>query len=243
MDDNHFNDDPLNWEGEDDEVFMPPLPTQAARIPSLKSISSIRGTLLNGTTNTEIVFESGLERGFALDALADPANATLQEQPAPVKYMLDGAMHTHVFDFLLVRKTGLRVAVDVKPSKRVGPSGIDTVQALIRKQVGKTFADEYIVVTEEDIHPDSVEDARLILRARRMSDPEADTAVKPYLPAHGTTPISDIVAATGLEARAFNAIVRAIDGGIIAVVGDDKIDYGTMVTASPSAPTDGDNHG
>ena len=129
-----------------------------------------------------------------------------------------GRRACHTFDVLVAMKTGTRIAVDIKPRDKVERSRVAVVQRLIREQVGTDFADKYVVRTEDHLHPDDVADARWILRARRLANAAADAAVASLLPSmHGWCRLSDLVAAAGMGAAAFNAAVRAIANGFIEV--------------------------
>lgn len=221
---------------DDGERFFPPMATEASRIPSLKGIGSYRGTIPNIGANIEIVIESKLEGGFANTSMVDGNVVWIREQPPPVSFVdAAGKLRSHTFDFLVLRKSKLRVAVDIKPKRRILSTGLDVDHELIKAQVGAAFADIYLILTEEDLHPDAVADARLLLRARRTPDAEADSAVLRFLPPKGgSTSIKHIVSATGLEAAAFNAVVRLIDDGRLAISGDGRIDYGAAVFSTTS---------
>lgn len=163
-------------------------------------------------------YESKHERDFISLLLADPSVEEIQEQPpAVVFYDDDGRERSHIFDFL-VRRSGRRIAVDIKPSEKVQKSGAEHIQELIKEQLGASVADQFIVRTEQHLHPDDVHDAELIARARRLPDAVADKAVQELTSAlAGRARIDAIVERTGLAAKAFNALVRLIGDRVLEV--------------------------
>lgn len=175
-------------------------------------------------------YESKYERGLISLLLVDPQVRDIQEQPPEVAYVdTDGRRRVHIFDFL-VRRAGRRIAIDVKPSDKVAGSRIETVQRLIREQTGTSFADEFIVRTEQHIHPDDVHDAETILRARRLPDPAADAAVKRLTAGLiGEARIGALVELTGLESAAFNAIARLIGERVLETCEGARITHDAMV--------------
>lgn len=140
-----------------------------------------------------------------------------EQPPAVVFYDDDGEERSHIFDFL-VRRSGRRIAVDIKPSEKVQKSGVERVQELIKQQLGASVADQFIVRTEQHLHPDDVHDAELVARARRLPDAEADKVVLELISAlAGRACIDAIVERTGLGAKAFNALVRLIGDRVLEV--------------------------
>lgn len=196
-----------------------PEPSRASRSIALRSTASFRGSIVDLQRNREFNFESKLERDHLHIILAHPDVAEVHEQPSAVTYVGETSRNPgHTFDVLVVMKSGTRVAVDIKPRDKVERSRVAVVQRLIRDQVGTAFADRYVVRTEDHLHPDDVADARWILRARRLANATADAAVTSLLPSmHGWCRLSDLVAATGMGAAAFNAAVRSVADGLIEV--------------------------
>ena len=203
----------------------------------MKSIRSYRGSLPNHAELSELRYESRLERNIFAVLLASACFRFLREQPPYVTYVgPDGTSTKHWFDLVGVEPNGRRVAIDVKPLGSSKMPGLVAAHRLIEAQVGSTFADEYRILTEEHAHPDDVADARLILRARRLPDAAADEAVARIVSTlNGATPIRPLVAATGLKAAAFNALVRLIGERKACVYDDARISYGAWVSRAEHA--------
>lgn len=181
--------------------------------------------------NREFVYESLPERGFIYIALANGQVADFHDQPPKVEFVYpDGRPGKHWFDALLTLQDGTRVAVDVKPKNKVEKTGILEIQRLIEEQVGKRFADVYLVRTEDHIHPDDVFDAWLLLRARRLACATSDAVVASLARnLHGWCRLRDLVAAAGIGGAAFNAAVRLIGSGILEVRDCTRVSYDCFV--------------
>ena len=155
----------------DPKLWSPINPSVASRRPALRSRGSCRGWIIDPITNREIVFESSLERGLAEMLCARRDIRAVIDQPPAISYVTpDGRTHRHVFDFLATTTSGQRIAFAVKPEAKIGSSGIQHSVALIENQVGKTFADRYLIRTERHITRDRVFNARLILRSRNCQN-------------------------------------------------------------------------
>lgn len=193
----------------------------------LRSTASYRGLVVDHARNREFVYESLLERGFIYISLASGLVEDYLDQPPPVEFRNgDGKMAEHTFDALLTLKDGIRAAVDLKPKKKVVRSGIIEVQKLIEQQVGKSFADIYLLRTEDHVHPDDVADAQLVLRARRFDCPVSDATIATLANSLiGWCRLRDLVAASGMGGDAFNAAVRLIGDGLLEVRENARISY------------------
>lgn len=197
----------------------------------LRSTASFRGSLVDHARNREFVYESKLERGFINISLASGLVDDYLDQPPPVDFVDgDGRMAKHTFDALLTLTDGARAAVDVKPKKKVGRSGILEVHRLIEEQVGTAFADVYLLRTEDHVHPDDVYDAQLLLRARRLACATSDAVVAKLASGlHGWCRLRDLVAASGIGGAAFNAAVRLVADGALEVRDCARVSYECFV--------------
>lgn len=167
-----------------------------------------------------IAFESGLERSVALLLMARNDIGDLREQWPKVEYRdANGRLRSHTFDFLVTTVAGSRIAIAVRPSTKVERSGLRETLGLISAQTGCLHADRFLIRTEEHVHRDDVVNARMIISARRLVDPTADAAVSALVDSlRGTVVLGDLVDASGLEGRAFAALVRCIADGTLSLV-------------------------
>lgn len=195
----------------------------------LRSIASFRGSVV--AENREYVYESKLERGFIYISLASGLVEGYLDQPPMVTFRWpDGGNGEHTFDALLTLKGGTRVAVAVKPKKKVEKTQILEILRLIEEQVGTAFADIYLLRTEDHIHPDDVYDAQLLLRARRLACAASDAVVATLAGSlHGWCRLRDLVAASGIGGDAFNAAVRLVGDGMLEVRDCARVSYECFV--------------
>lgn len=214
-----------------------PLPSHASRSSIRPSRGGTRVTIVAGDPPREIRCESNLEANAAYVFLADRDIIDVLEQPPAIAYLdEDGELHRHTFDFLLTRRSGERILVAIKPEARARATNLRTLLRQIAAYVPKAMANKVKLITDADLGRDRVHDAKLIWAARRTPDPEADVAVTVCASdLTGAITVGDLVARTGLEGRAFLAVVRAIaDGGLTADA--PRIGYGTHVRPSLLVP-------
>lgn len=218
-------------------MFELPHPSRATRSIPGSSPQNYRGSIIDHERNVELTFESGLERNGLWLWLASPDIAEIQEQPAAVEYFDDdGVFHQHVFDFLAITHDGVRALVDVKPAALVERSNILVVQQLIREQYGTSLADRFLLRTEHHMHPDDVRDAKAILRAGRMQNPDADAAVSRLVQStSGWLLIDDLVNASGLKGEGYNAVLRLIRARLLKTTAKQPISYDAHVRRVPAS--------
>jgi hypothetical protein len=208
--------------------------TRATRLPGLKGNN--RGSFVgafvawSGDRWETHVFESRHELLTAYILMANPGFESLWSQPPRVQFLgFDGKIHHHTFDFLVV-VNGKKYAVACKFASSVLRLNFKHQLACIKAQLNG-FADEILLVTEQDYTVETALVAELYHFMRREHDDEADLAVAKVISSlSGSTTIDDLVRATGLKARAWRAIVRAVGSRQLAIVGKNRIDdYGTAV--------------
>ena len=145
-----MKDDIFNGTGE-----QPPLPSRAMRRIAKRSKYSSRGGIvvqLPGWARPRVVFfESKLEQRVLFLLLARGDLIDLWEQPPAITYWdEEGRRRTHFFDFLIRLSSGRRVAIAVKPAKRASRIGFVRDLQCIRKAMTKDFADDLVLITDQD---------------------------------------------------------------------------------------------
>lgn len=147
---NKMTDDIFNGNGD-----QPPLSSRAMRRIARRSKSSSRGGVVvhlpSWARPRVVYFESKLEQRVLFLLLARGDLADLWEQPPSMTYRDErGNRRTHYFDFLIQLSSGRRVAIAVKPAKRA--MQLDFVKELgcIRSAMHKDFADDLILITDQD---------------------------------------------------------------------------------------------
>jgi hypothetical protein len=206
-------------------------PTRATLLPPLRTTATVTGSFVKDSR--EYVFHSGLERTVNLLFATRHDTASMWEQPEAVHYRGDdGDVHRHIFDLLVVRTDGVKVAIDAKPEKFVERSGIRRMHELCAAQIPTAFADEILLITEQDITRDEKADVELFHSVLRMDAdyPDDDAHMRAIVSElRGSATIATLVEASGLHGWGFGAAVRLIAKRELLRVSPGRIDYDTWV--------------
>ncbi|KQO61018.1 hypothetical protein ASF24_03510 [Methylobacterium sp. Leaf86] len=204
-----------------------------ARIISLNSKGSLRGELtVGGAIPRTITYESHLEKKVLVCLLARPDVEEVYEQPRPTVIYRDrdNTMREHTFDFLAVRRSGVRTAISVKPAGKAERHDLAGTLKLVAAYTPPMFATSIVLMTERDVPRDAYHNACLILAMRDEVDEESDRTVAALVGSlNGTTSVGSLVDASGCHADGFAAVVRLIGNGRLRTVGRSRIDYATTV--------------
>lgn len=105
-------------------------------------------------------FESSLEYAFLCLMLVRDDIHSIWDQPQAIQYVnSQGKTCFHTFDFLVTLVGGERIAVAVKPSKRVVQRSFLSELELVATAVTKQFADRILLVTEKHLDRKAAADA------------------------------------------------------------------------------------
>ncbi len=212
-----------------------PMPSAASRHPAPKSKAASRPIIVTTTDFREITPESGLEGKAVFVLMAHPDCALLYEQPEAVTYLdTEGVERSHTFDFLVVKRNGVRVAVAVKPSKKAIKYGLRGLLALIASQMDPEFATEVKLLTDIELRPTVVSNAVLIHDARRFPDPDVDGLLAGAVATiNGAVTIGSLIRAAGLvgHEQAFYGAARAIGEGSLVACQSGFITLDSLVSA------------
>lgn len=215
-------------------AFTPALPSVASRKISLRSPASKRGALVTHFGQRRaVVFESHLELMTALIILRLPGLVDLIDQPPPVEYVdLDGAVHSHTFDYMPVFSDRTKWAVAVKPHHQAESKGLATTLELIATQ-NANFANQFHLVTEKCFSASQVSNARLMHDISYESDPEVDARLDKIVASmSGICSIEALVNTCGAGARAYRAIIRFLAHRKLFLKSAGRIRYSSMVGAT-----------
>lgn len=199
-----------------DDFYRPPNPTVAGLMFPARSKLTVRGFTLAKTPAEEhwrqIISASQGERETCLLTLAMPNLWNLFDQPKPVSFVdTDGKQKTHRFDYLAEFNDGSRAAIAVKPQSRVERLNFKASLKAIKRDLPIGFADKVVLVTERERHHTEVRNAELLNFFRRCPDEDADAVVAELIDQlTGETSIAELIEKTGLGARAFRGVFRAI---------------------------------
>lgn len=172
--------------------------------------------------------ESSLELSHLFILNADPSIAELREQ---VRFRYGPAdEREHVFDVLSARTSGARIAYTVKPEARLRSGRFLTEMGVVAWWVReKRFADDLRLLTDADVDPVDLHNARIIA-AVRDADPEADAAARQVAEALvGGLALRELTLATGLGARGYRALLRLVGSGALRPARRERITPLTIV--------------
>lgn len=222
---------PVDSGAQDDDWVAPQL-SVADRMPTrFRSKGSTQGILVTtGKDPRQIFWESLGELAFLLFVLARLDIVDVREQQEASYYDDAGVMHRHYFDFVITTRDGIRKAIAYKPSERVRALNFEAFLIDLGRRISPDFADEIVLITERDLPPATVHNAKLLHACRRDPPGDADKAVLAVLATViGQVSIADLRAAAGHGGEGFRATVRLIGSGRIVMEGTGRITDHTLV--------------
>lgn len=134
-----------------DVAWEPPRPSTASRAISMKSVSSVRGHMVDIARNRLLTFESMLEYLLANMLLSWRGTVLLEDQPPMLKFMLDGVRCEHTFDFRSTDYRRFRTAYAVKPHDQLGRDQTFRKAEAIADAHFPRYADHALVLCERQI--------------------------------------------------------------------------------------------
>lgn len=211
-------------------VTLPSAP-RAERPISPVSKSHFTGHLIVGDGAGEAMeVESHLEMNIAL-VLSTRADVAELENQVPFRWWCreKAGWKTHHFDFRVHKRDGTRIAIMVKPSKKLACPRFQSEAREIAAQVTVGFADQVAIMTEREVDPVELHNAEF-LHGLRDSDPDADSAARRVM-AHvvGAIPVGEIVEAVGREGRGFRAVGRLLRNHELTLVNRERISADALV--------------
>lgn len=153
-------------------IYHAPEPSRASRDVVRRSRASLRGSMIAKLPAFErpriIQFESMLEYRFLCLILVRSDIHDILEQPPAIPYKRsDGSSATHVFDFLVTMQSGERIAIAIKPERRVIQRDFITELTHVESAMPKHFADRVKLITDRHLgRRASTEAARHVMRRR-----------------------------------------------------------------------------
>ena len=196
-----------------------PAPSRAGRYIAIASNRHCTAhDVLGHGAGFRIQCESALERNHAHIINARPQTHDLREQVV-FPYPFADSKTRHIFDFYVTELDGRRIACAVKPDvltrkrgegQMPGEDFITHMQTVSFWVQERNFADEVRLLTEKDIDPAELHNAR-ILASVREPDPEADAAaweLTRYL--LGGRSLRDLTRDLGLAERGYRALLRLV---------------------------------
>jgi hypothetical protein len=149
-----------------DVAWLRPSRSTGSRRPAARTKGSVRGDQYDFRTNMELGFESFEEHKFGMLLKADRSVVAIEDQPKAAKFWRPGAekQTKQTLDYRATFASGLRIGFAVKPAERLEESGIIDDVAYMRLQC-QDVADDFVVVTEEEITDELFDNAEEIVTA------------------------------------------------------------------------------
>lgn len=215
--------------GESAEGFRFPAPPQAARNFGSHSPRSMRGSI--PFDNRLIECESGLEAKTVYVFLGRSDVVDIREQPPRLRFIDDaGDECWHYVDLIVTFSDGTRYAVLVKPLAKVESSGLRRIRDLLAAQAPRSFADYYVIVSEDKLPRTLVFNGRKFADVRLHGPFSGHPDVRAM---HRVVTQRMTVAAAieraNLDGRGFRALVRCAIDGHVRLVGRTRWDSAAVV--------------
>ena len=173
-------------------------------------------------------FESAKESNLLLLLNAREEVADLREQ-VEFRYGPQNERR-HFFDMVATFMSGSRIAFTVKMTSDVASGRFLEDMQVVSRWVRKyRFADEVRLLTEEDIDPIALHNAKIIA-AVRGADPEADRLAHEVAASlTGARTLRDLTRSIGLAERGYRALLRLIRTGLLAPERHERITPSTLI--------------
>ncbi len=219
----------------DKEIFKAPLASRSTR--KLSERSSWRTYVETGGFRPhegecqKVVFDSLAEfDAFTTTSALYPV-ADMVEQPPAIEYVdADGRERRKVVDQLYTLADGSRFAAEVKPAERARAQDLEEQLSYVAAAMPDDFADNLVLITEENYDQWEALNARRLFAYRREDDPEAaaiitELAVEIDLP----VTIRELISKAAIGGRAWPEIFKAIYAGVLRPIQDGVIDLDMLV--------------
>jgi hypothetical protein len=213
-------------------TYNPVLPPDGNRTPAEKSPYNYRGYIPSLCDTRTMPIESDVERHAAHIFQADRNVVELRAQwPTRIYLAADGTYHDHTFDFWIRLKNRERVAVAVKPFKKIVEVNLIDTLKRIRRAGTADFADRITWVDESFATPDADANARWILLSRRSrNEAEYQIAKRLIEGMSGSVRFWDLVRIAPVHAYRRTAVWNLIDDGLLHAVLPGRITDASLLT-------------
>jgi hypothetical protein len=183
-----------------------------------------------------IGFASHLEYSAALCFIYRPDFRDIEEQLPGLPFNHpNGKLSRHFFDFRFTQRGGRRICVSVKPEKTADTHEYQFIIERVAKAAIGNICDAVVTVTERNIHPVRLHNAKLF-HAARDAEPELDAIVVGHL--QGVSdPISigAFLEKSNVGGRGFFSVARAIRFEQVQLFRPDRITGNTLISCKKAA--------
>lgn len=210
----------------------PPAKSRAVRKIPRSSKGHFVGELgfKNGAEDQRLGWGSLTEHDVALCFIYRPDFMDLEEQLAGLPFTLpNGKLSHHYFDFRFTQKGGRKICISVKPESIAVTYRYRAKIGKVRKAAVGNICDAVLTVTERNIDPVKLHNAKLFHAARNV-EPELDEVILYWLKKLSQpTSINDFLAGAGIGGHGFFSVARAIRFGHARLFTPGKIRGTTLI--------------
>lgn len=216
----------------DPRARRPLLPSRAKRSIPNSSRGHFVGELVfnRGNERQRLGFASMTEHNAALCFIYRPDFLDIEEQLASLPFVLpNGKKSVHFFDFRVTIKGGRRVCISVKPERIAQTYGYRAKMDCIKRAAIGNICDDVRTVTERNIDPIELHNAKLFHSAR---DPQAELDARVIAALQVVTApvrICDFLNEIGVEGAGFRSVARAIRFGHAKLFNREMISGRTLI--------------
>lgn len=185
--------------------------------------------VLGGDHGVRVNTESHLETKATLLLGYRPTTRDLVEQVRFSWYDEHGETFDHFIDLVETRVDGRVVGHAVRPMARVSKAYLCKLARVKEQAIAQCFLDDFRLLTEEDVCPVELHNAKLFHSVRRpdaFADPVAQDVCRQTC---GITTVGDLVDQMRLDGMGFRAVVRLIRSGHLQMVRHERIERSTEV--------------
>lgn len=209
--------------------FVLPLPSVAERKITRSKGHFVGQLILRGNDPRVLKYESRLEGNIALILGAEFKGQRIIEQQRFTWVDAEMQHQEHYFDFVIEMMDGQMIAIAVKPSKLAQRISFRERMAEIEAYAVPRHFSSVRVMTERDVCPVKLYNARLHKNADRPDDEADREAVTVVKRMTEPSTLEDLTNQIGLDGRGFFALIRLIAKGDLASPKLERIDYNTVV--------------
>ena len=205
----------------------------ADRTPRPRKRGAIVGCKTDPFRRRAVHYDSGIELKVLTCLIASPRIVEIREQRR-VAFDHGGRRHQYFVDFFVVWSDGTRSVIEVKYTRDVARSGVVERLNLMRDRVGDAVADDWRLVTEDDIDLVTLANAEKIISCGLDFDLEGQAIVRRFLKEAGSgLKFADIRRVLGV--RGYRAAVALVQAGDICVPPGRRIELDCPIEAGDQA--------
>lgn len=215
--------------------FLPePAKSRAVRTIPKASQGHFVGEFVFGVEKPQRVgFESLLEFQTAICTVYRPGFVDLEEQLAPIAYRKpNGDIGHHFLDYRATFRSGLRIGIAVKTSERAARLKFRSEMQAVAEAAVPTVIDKLVVVTERNIHPVELFNAKLFHAARRPVPGEDEALADLHARLSAPVTVADLIHQGRHDGVTLFGVARAIHVGGLRLMRNERIVQSSFVVAN-----------